>query len=73
VQIAHADGMRGRVSAVSTLFFGASNGLGEFESGVVSRLNGPVMALAVRRGRWRLPVRRLGVAVSPGEEADRLT
>ena len=34
VQIATPDRMRGRVSAVSTLFIGASNELGEFESGV---------------------------------------
>ena len=36
----------GRVSAVSTLFIGASNELGEFESGVVARVLGPVGAVA---------------------------
>jgi MFS family permease len=46
VQIATPDRMRGRVSAVSTLFIGASNELGEFESGVVARLLGPVAAVA---------------------------
>ncbi|SRR5579883_2024627 len=46
VQIATPDGMRGRVSAVSTLFIGASNELGEFESGVVARLLGPVGSVA---------------------------
>lgn len=46
VQIATPDRMRGRVSAVSTLFIGASNELGEFESGVVARLLGPVGAVA---------------------------
>jgi hypothetical protein len=45
VQIATPDRMRGRVSAVSTLFIGASNELGEFESGVVARLLGPVGAV----------------------------
>jgi MFS family permease len=46
VQIATPDRMRGRVSAVSTLFIGASNELGEFESGVVARFMGPVAAVA---------------------------
>jgi MFS family permease len=46
VQLATPDRMRGRVSAVSTLFIGASNELGEFESGVVARVLGPVGAVA---------------------------
>jgi MFS family permease len=46
VQIATPDRMRGRVSAVSTLFIGASNELGEFESGVTARILGPVGAVA---------------------------
>ncbi len=46
VQIATPDRMRGRVSAVATLFIGASNELGEFESGVVTRFLGPVAAVA---------------------------
>jgi len=46
VQIATPDRMRGRVSAVATLFIGASNELGEFESGVTARLLGPVAAVA---------------------------
>lgn len=46
VQVATPDRMRGRVSAVSTLFIGASNELGEFESGVVARLLGAVGAVA---------------------------
>jgi MFS family permease len=46
VQIATPDPMRGRVSAVSTLFIGASNELGEFESGVAARLLGPVGSVA---------------------------
>jgi len=44
VQIVTPDHMRGRVAAVSTLFIGASNELGEFESGVVARLLGPIGA-----------------------------
>jgi MFS family permease len=46
VQIATPDRMRGRVSAVATLFIGASNELGEFESGVVARLLGPIGSVA---------------------------
>ena len=45
VQIATPDRM-GRVSAVATLFIGASNELGEFESGVTARFLGPVGAVA---------------------------
>jgi MFS family permease len=44
VQIVTPDAMRGRVAAVSFLFIGASNELGEFESGVTARLFGPVGA-----------------------------
>ena len=44
VQITTPDQMRGRVAAVSGLFIGASNELGEFESGVVARFLGPVGA-----------------------------
>jgi MFS family permease len=46
VQIATPDEMRGRVSAVASLFIGASNELGEFESGTTARLLGPVGAVA---------------------------
>ena len=44
VQIVTPDAMRGRVSAVSGLFIGASNELGEFESGVAARFLGPIGA-----------------------------
>ncbi|HTI66086.1 MAG TPA: MFS transporter [Caulobacteraceae bacterium] len=44
VQIVTPDAMRGRVSAVSGLFIGASNELGEFETGIVARVVGPVVA-----------------------------
>ncbi|MGV8294010.1 MFS transporter, partial [Pseudomonas aeruginosa] len=39
--------MLGRVSAVNTLFVGASNQLGEFESGVMAALLGAVPAVVV--------------------------
>lgn len=44
MQVVTPDAMRGRVAAVSFLFIGASNELGEFESGVTARLLGPVGA-----------------------------
>ena len=40
------DEMRGRVSAVNSVFIGASNELGEFESGVVARFFGPTFPWA---------------------------
>ena len=43
VQILTPDEKRGRVSAVNSLFIGTSNQLGEFESGTVAYLFGPVM------------------------------
>ena len=42
VQLDTPDDMRGRVSAVNSVFIGASNQLGEFESGVTAAWLGPV-------------------------------
>ncbi len=47
VQFATPDPMRGRVSAVNMLFVGASNELGEFESGLTAALFGTVPAVIV--------------------------
>lgn len=47
VQIATPDAMRGRVAAISMVFVGASNELGEFETGLVARLAGPILATAL--------------------------
>ncbi|MFG1302059.1 MFS transporter [Xanthobacter sp. V3C-3] len=44
VQLSTPDEMRGRVSAVNSLFVGTSNQLGEFESGMAAALLGPVGA-----------------------------
>ncbi len=62
VQLETPDEMRGRVSAVNTIFIGASNQLGEFESGATAALMGPVAAalvgglgtlgVALLWGRW---------------------
>jgi hypothetical protein len=42
LQLDTPDGMRGRVGAVSSMFIGASNQLGEFESGATAAWLGPV-------------------------------
>ena len=42
VQLETPNEMRGRVSAVNSVFIGASNQLGEFESGATAALMGPV-------------------------------
>ena len=44
VQLSSPDSMRGRISAVNSIFIGSSNELGEFESGVVAHLIGAVPA-----------------------------
>jgi len=47
VQIRTPDRMRGRVSAVHSLFTGTSNQLGEFESGLLAALFGAVPAVLI--------------------------
>ena len=47
VQIGTPDEMRGRVSAVNSIFIGTSNQLGEFESGVTAALFGVVPAVVI--------------------------
>ena len=47
VQLETPDAIRGRVSAVNAMFVGASNELGEFESGVTARWWGAVPAVVV--------------------------
>lgn len=62
VQLETPDAMRGRVGAVNSVFIGASNQLGEFESGATAALLGPVGSvllggfgtLAVVALWWRL-------------------
>jgi hypothetical protein len=48
------DAMRGRVSAVHSIFIGASNQLGEFESGATAALLGPVGTILVALAWFRL-------------------
>lgn len=72
VQLVTPDPMRGRVAAVSTLFIGASNELGEFESGVVARFLGPVGA-ALFGGVGALIVTGVWAKLFPAlRKADRL-
>jgi MFS family permease len=47
MQIETPNDMRGRVSAVNSVFIGASNQLGEFESGATAALMGPVASVVV--------------------------
>ena len=62
VQLETRDAMRGRVSAVNSVFIGASNQLGEFESGVTAAWLGPIGSvvlggvgtLVVAVAWWRL-------------------
>jgi MFS family permease len=72
VQLVTPDHMRGRVASVSSVFIGASNELGEFESGVVARLLGPVAA-AVFGGVGALAVTGVWALLFPDlRRADRL-
>lgn len=73
IQLATPDEMRGRVNAVDMVFIGASNELGEFESGLTAQWLGPVIAvvaggigtiLVTALWAWRFPELR---------KADRLT
>ncbi len=45
LQLKTPDDMRGRVSAVNSMFVGSSNELGAFESGVTAKILGPVAAV----------------------------
>jgi hypothetical protein len=47
IQLRTPDEMRGRVSAVNMVFIGASNDLGEFESGVTAQWWGPRLAVFI--------------------------
>ncbi len=83
VQLETPDAMRGRVSAVNSIFIGASNQLGEFESGataawfgaVGSVVGGGVATLAVV-GAWMrlfptLAQRDRLVAAPPDQELEK--
>lgn len=65
VQHETPDAMRGRVSAVNSVFIGASNELGQFESGALAALIGPVGSVVVG-GVGTLLVAALWVRLFPG-------
>jgi len=72
VQLGTPDEMRGRVSAVNMLFIGSSNQLGEFESGTLASMIGPVWAV-VLGGVGTLAVTGLWMWRFPGlRKLDRL-
>jgi MFS family permease len=73
LQLATPPQMRGRVSAVNSLFIGASNELGEFESGLTAQWWGAVRATIVG-GVGALAVAGLWAAMFPGlRRADELS
>jgi MFS family permease len=73
LQLATPPEMRGRVSAVNSLFIGASNELGEFESGLTAQWWGAVRATVVG-GVGALCVAGVWPALFPGlRHADELT
>jgi hypothetical protein len=72
IQVVTPDPMRGRVASVSFLFIGASNELGEFESGLTARFLGPVLAAGLG-GVGSLGVTALWARLFPAlREVDRL-
>lgn len=73
LQLATPVEMRGRVSAVNSLFIGASNELGEFESGLTAQWWGAVRATLVG-GIGALAVAGVWAVLFPGlRNADELT
>jgi len=50
IQLTTPDHMRGRVGAVSFVFISASNEFGDFEAGVMARIFGPQLAVALGGG-----------------------
>ena len=64
LQIKTPDNMRGRVSAVNSMFVGSSNELGAFESGLTARLMGTVTAVVFGGSMTLLVVLTTGI-ISP--------
>jgi MFS family permease len=75
IQLSTPDEMRGRVSAVNMVFIGASNEVGQFESGITAQWFGTVPAVVlgglgtiaiVALWAWRFPaLRRVDALVQP--------
>jgi hypothetical protein len=83
VQVATPDAVRGRVNAVDMIFIGASNELGEFESGLTAHWFGTVPAvilggvgtlIVVALWAWMFPeLREADRLVPAGNASERLT
>lgn len=65
IQIRTPDDMRGRVSAINSLFIGTSNQLGEFESGMAASIFGVVPSVVIG-GLGTLAVVALWIRLFPG-------
>jgi MFS family permease len=79
VQIATPDAVRGRVNAVDMIFIGASNELGEFESGLTAHWFGTIPAviiggagtlIVVALWAWLFPELRNANRLTPVQELD---
>lgn len=64
VQLSSPENMRGRISAVNSIFIGSSNELGEFESGIAAKLLG-AMPAAVMGGVVCLTTVGIVALISP--------
>jgi MFS family permease len=64
VQLASPENMRGRISAVNSIFIGSSNELGEFESGIAAKVLGAAPAAVMGSVICLLTVGLIGV-ISP--------
>ena len=82
VQLATPDEMRGRVSAVNSIFIGASNEFGQFESGITAQWFGAVPAvllggagtlLVVAAWAWMFPELRKADTLQAAEHLHKTT
>jgi MFS family permease len=73
VQVATPDDMRGRVSAVSSVFISGSNRLGDFESGIVAGLVGAPISTVIGGVGSMLVVLAMAFLVPPFRKFDRLS
>ena len=62
VQFVSPDHMRGRISAVNSIFIGSSNELGEFESGIAAKFLGTVPAVVAGAAACLITVLWLGLS-----------
>jgi hypothetical protein len=65
VQLATPDDVRGRVTAVNSVFIGASNELGEFRAGTMAHWIGAVPAVVIG-GLGTLAIGALWIRLFPG-------